>query len=98
MADRTPKETLQTRDRMEQDLKNYVLNPDVPDTIHPRLIWQNAHPGESLLQTDYIHHKNGNHDDNRLENLEKVNEHLHGSKHAEMRQNLINHHMVYGGA
>jgi len=80
--------TTQTKEKMEKDLKNFVLNPAIPDTgPHHRDIWLQAHPGECLTQEDVIHHINGNHDDNRIENLQKVTTAEHGKLHIELNKN-----------
>ena len=75
----------QTRPRMEKDMKGYVLNPAVPSTSNNhREIYLKAHPGEVLHNTDIIHHVNGNHDDNRPENLLKTTDKDHRKFHAEL--------------
>ena len=82
--------TTQTRERMEADIKNFVLNPDVPDTIgNHREIYQKSHPEEKLTQDDLIHHVNGNHDDNRVENLQKVSAQEHAEAHAQMNKEFL---------
>jgi hypothetical protein len=83
--------TTQTKERMEAEIKNFVLNPEVPDTIGGsihREIWQKAHPEYILTQDDIIHHINGNHDDNRIENLQKVTAKEHAVLHAKMTRDL----------
>lgn len=81
--------TTQTRERMEADIKNFVMNPDVPEPKGDhRKIYQDAHPDEVLSQDDHIHHINGNHDDNRIENLQKVNASTHGILHSKLNDNL----------
>jgi len=81
--------TTQTRERMETDIKNFVLNPDVPDTKNNhREIYSSNHPKESLTPADIIHHINGNHDDNRPENLQKVTPHEHASLHSKLNDTL----------
>ena len=82
--------TTQTRDRMEADIKNFVLNPDVPDTTTGhREIYKQAHPEESLTPDDLIHHINGNHGDNRSENLQKVSAKEHASAHAQLTKEFL---------
>jgi len=100
MQSRLPRETRQTRETMMGDMKNYVLNRDIPDTPNShRMVYNSAHPEEPLRPiVDHVHHINGNHNDNRPENLEKVTEKTHAGKHAEMRRNNINVPVVYGGA
>jgi hypothetical protein len=79
--------TTQTKERMEADIKNFVLNPEVPATSEPyREIYKQAHPDETLTQDDLIHHVNGNHDDNSVENLKKVSAKGHGNAHAQMNK------------
>ena len=80
--------TVQTKERMEKDMQNFVMNPDVPDTTNKhRVIYQNAHPEEILTDDDLIHHINGNHDDNRIENLQKVTAKDHAILHRELKKN-----------
>lgn len=80
--------TTQTKERMEKDMQNFVLNPDVPDTNpQHRAIYMQSHPEEFLSQDDLIHHINGNHDDNRIENLQKVTAKEHAILHRELNKN-----------
>lgn len=79
--------TTQTRERMESDIKNFVLNPDVPATgCNHREIYKQSHPDEALTPDDLIHHINGNHEDNRIENLTKVSAQEHADAHAQMNK------------
>lgn len=80
--------TTQTKERMEHDIRNFVLNPDVPSITsgHHREIWEANNKGETLGQDDLIHHINGNHDDNRPENLMKVSAAEHAKLHAAMNR------------
>ena len=81
--------TTQTRERMESDIKNFVLNPDVPNTTdNHREIYKQSHPDEMLTQDDLIHHINGNHNDNRPENLQKVTAKEHQILHSELNDIL----------
>jgi hypothetical protein len=69
---------------METELKEYVLNPNIPDTPHNhREVWKEAHPGETLTSEEPIHHINGLHFDNRPENLEKNICQEHRQTHAD---------------
>ena len=75
----------QTRPRMEKDMSDFVLNPAVPSTFnHHRQIYMESHPDEVLNNTDIIHHINGNHDDNRPENLMKTTDAEHRKLDAEL--------------
>jgi hypothetical protein len=79
--------TIQTKEKMEREIKDFVLNPSIPDTNNRhRDIWLAAHPEETLTQNDVIHHINGNHDDNRVENLQKVTTEEHGKLHSILRK------------
>lgn len=75
--------TAQTRQKMDTELKEYVLNPDIPDTpVNHREVYQRHHPDEILTQDDIIHHINGDHNDNRADNLERLTSHsVHRLKH-----------------
>lgn len=79
--------TTQTFEKMSNDLKNYVVNPEIPPTSpHHREIYRTHHPNEILTPDDMIHHINGNHDDNRIENLVKVDAKTHRRLHIEMER------------
>lgn len=43
-----------------------------PVIARARWLWMQAHPGETLLSTDVIHHINGDAMDDRPENLQKI--------------------------
>jgi hypothetical protein len=82
--------TTQTKERMESDIKNFVMNTNVPETTYNhREIYQNAHPEEKLTQDDLIHHINGNHNDNRVENLKKVSAQEHADAHAQLTKEFL---------
>ena len=52
--------TTQTRERMEEEIQNFVLNPLVPNTATShREIYLKSHPEDTLTQDDIIHHING---------------------------------------
>jgi len=75
------------KEAMEAELNDYVLNPEIPDTHNDhRKVYQDAHPGEVLTQEDVIHHINGNHNDNRPENLMRTTDKKHAGLHALMRK------------
>ena len=80
--------TTATRERLYRELENYVLNPLVPDTLYHRRVWALAHSEEKLTPNDFIHHINGNHFDNRLENLQKVTPSEHAKLHAILNKSL----------
>jgi hypothetical protein len=82
--------TSQTKSKMDNELQFYVLNQGIPDTPHNyREVWFDTHPGEPLTSSDLIHHINGNHNDNRPENLLKlVSCSEHRLKHMELNKNL----------
>ena len=74
--------TVQTAGVMQNELKDYVLNPDIPVTPNNhREIWREHHPNEAFSSNDIIHHINGNHYDNRPDNLVKVTPTQHRNIH-----------------
>jgi len=52
-----------------------------------RYVWWLHHPDEPIEYNEMIHHINGNHKDNRIENLEKIKAKQHGLRHKAMRDN-----------
>ena len=78
--------TYQNRDAMDSDMKDYVLNPEVPDYTNPVSVYRATRPFEEIKPGELIHHINGNHDDNRPKNLKKVTYKQHGEAHAKMRR------------
>ena len=79
--------SIESRETMEKDIKDYVLNPDVPDFTNPRAVYRATRPFEELKPyVEWVHHINGNHDDNRPKNLKKVTPKQHGEAHAKMRR------------
>lgn len=67
----------------------YIRVPDSERGQHPTMrrdgyirryhyVWNKAHPDDLVERGDVIHHKNEDHQDDRIENLEKT----HQSKHA----------------
>lgn len=77
--------TSQTKQKMGKEMQDFVLNPNVPDTTNNhREIYSRFHPDETLTQDDCIHHINGNHNDNRIENLIKLTSKQHRLEHWRM--------------
>jgi hypothetical protein len=52
-----------------------------------RYIWWLNYPDKHIEYNEKIHHINGNHQDNRIENLEKVNNKLHIKRHKDLNKN-----------
>lgn len=75
----------QTYSKMQHDLENFVLNKNI--RVQPRDYrqeYKKSHPEELITSDDVIHHINGNHDDNRIENLIKLTPKEHANVHATM--------------
>jgi len=72
-----PKE--KNKDVMYIDEKNGIKMP-----MH-RWVWMQHHPNEEIKYNELIHHINGNHQDNRIENLEKLKMKQHGLRHKELK-------------
>ena len=78
----------ETKESLDRDLNQFVMNPDVGGGNGGYWeVWRKAHPDEPILPGDIIHHINGNHNDDRPENLMKVTRSEHGKYHAEARDN-----------
>lgn len=85
------------RESMYRDLKNFVLNQEIPDTIccevneaHVK-IWNQTHPDDPLKDDELIHHINGDHNDNHPDNLKKIKKNEHGPYHKELNaQHSVN--------
>ena len=83
------KSDIHDREKMEHDMETYVLNPGVPDFRNHRAVYQATRPFEELRPyVDWVHHINGNHDDNSPKNLKKVSPKQHGEIHAKMRREV----------
>lgn len=77
------------RESMYRDLHNFVLNPEIKDdgirAIESHTtIWDATNPSNSRQPGDIIHHINGDHYDNRPDNLIKISQSEHGQLHKEL--------------
>lgn len=70
-----------------------VFHPECPYAISKkgavslhRYVWWLHHKNEPIGYNEMIHHINGNHQDNRIENLEKVKMKQHGQKHKKLKE------------
>jgi len=70
-----------------------VFHPECPYSINKkgavsehRYVWWLNHPDDPIAFNEMIHHINGDHKDNRIENLMKVKKKLHGQLHEAMRE------------
>jgi len=82
--------SLETKENLKTELEQVTTNPDIPccgnvDEGHLQVYFKN-HPNEKLLPGENIHHINGNHNDNRIENLVKVSPKEHGAAHAQLHK------------
>jgi len=70
-----------------------VYHPECPYSLpsgnisEHRYIWWLNHKKEPIRYNEIIHHINGNHQDNRIENLMKCKRKLHGILHRQMQVN-----------
>jgi HNH endonuclease len=69
-----------------------VVHPECPyaqkntgKIAEHRYIWWLNHKSDPIGYNEMIHHINGDHQDNRIENLEKVKMKQHGLRHKELR-------------
>lgn len=71
----------------------YIRLPDDERGRHPTMrrdgyirryhyVWNKAHPDNPVRRGDVIHHKNENHQDDRIENLEKIQQSDHARGHG----------------
>lgn len=77
------------RESMHRDLQNFVLNPEISDNdilaVEGHIIiWNKSHPEDPVKEGELIHHINGDHNDNRIENLKKINNKHHGGEHKKL--------------
>lgn len=69
-----------------------VIHPECPysdpksgKVPEHRYIWWLHHKDETIRFNECIHHMNGNHQDNRIDNLEKLTLKQHGQAHKKLR-------------
>jgi hypothetical protein len=84
---------METRGSLATDLKT-ITDPSVPsigtnETAY-KSIWDHYHPEDKLQPNDVIHHINGNHNDNRIENLQKMSRHDHSLEHSKIKKKISN--------
>jgi hypothetical protein len=69
-----------------------VNHPECPyaqkngNVAEHRYIWWLHHPDQPIKYNEMIHHINGDHKDNRIENLEKLKDKQHGQRHKELKK------------
>lgn len=83
--------SIETKQSLEIDLKT-AIDKNVPgigpiDNAHS-IIWLYYHPEDPILEDELIHHINGNHNDNRIENLKKIKRANHGVEHSDLRKDF----------
>lgn len=77
----------------EKNKDNIVIHPECPYAAkntgkisEHRYIWWLHHKGDPIGYNEMIHHINGDHQDNRIGNLEKVKMKQHGLRHKELKE------------
>jgi hypothetical protein len=82
--------SLETRESLSRDITGVVTNPNHPESRtmneEANTVWNVTHPEDPLRVGELIHHINGNHNDNRPENLAKATKSTHPGMHSEMRR------------
>jgi hypothetical protein len=81
--------TIETKEALETELKEIVTNPNSPGGgVNDEYLyaWNAAHPEDRAKKFEIIHHINGNHNDNRPENLEKVSSRGHADAHIQLHK------------
>lgn len=72
-----------------------VIHPECPFAnkkgVVPehRYVWWLYHKDETIEYNECIHHINGDHRDNRIENLEKLKMKQHGQAHKRLRERKL---------
>ena len=92
--------SIETREGLKTELETVVTNPRVvtcggTEDEHVAN-YLRAHPGEKILDGENIHHINGNHNDNRLENLVKLPKKEHGEAHEKLHKDFPPLHATKG--
>jgi len=77
----------------EKNKDNMVFHPECPyadkntgKVPEHRYIWWLNNPDKKIKYNEMIHHVNGDHQDNRIENLMKVKRKQHGKLHEELKK------------
>lgn len=82
--------SIETRDVLKSEIENVVTNKEIVKVENGiedyRTVWDAHNPEDKLIQEFGIHHINGNHNDNRIENLAKVSLQQHGNAHAQLHK------------
>lgn len=74
----------------------YVYHPECPfanstgKVPEHRYVWWLHHKDETIEYNELIHHINGDHQDNRPENLVKLKMKQHGIAHKRMKEEKLN--------
>lgn len=89
-AEKVERQSIETREKLLAIFNGIVINKEIPEvysidnSYHG--IYCHFYPDDRILKGEVIHHINGNHNDDRPENLMKMTAEEHGGSHKELQK------------